>query len=131
MHSEALSCLRCKAALKTVTPPELERIEFFACSACSSQYALKPGQELHDRWGMPLTLVLYPLIFARDTTSQLSEVASFVRSKPAEFQRVVLEHIKDELDQPKQKVSQLHGFVSLDERALREFLSALVTELES
>lgn len=123
-------CLRCKnVSLKELEPIDL-RITFFECPSCRRHYALQPGKPLTFRWGHPISLPLYSVIFDDAPAQRAAAVAaSFVKQRsPEQVERFVGE-IKLELEEPTQQVRDI-----LDCRAtepeLREYLCGFVEHVE-
>lgn len=116
-------CLRCGMPLSEAEP-KLPDISFYSCPQCGSHYAQEPGQELHDRWLMPLSLPLYDVIFDKDPVSRASEIANkYVGRVDLDLDKLE-QHIEDELSNPKQKVSEIHNSEYANEKQLRDFLKA-------
>jgi len=123
-------CIRCTRVLAKA-PNQSAEVEFYVCEQCQSHYAKKPGQALHDRWLMPLSVVLYPVLFDKEPCSKAASVAkSILQSGAIDIARVK-EHILDEIKVPKQKVSQILDFAHPDEEALRKYLIEVHRYLES
>ncbi len=123
------NCYRCGGVLQDDTPDRLTEISFFICPSCGCDYARHKNGSLHDRWLMPLTQALYGLIFALSIEEHVAPSAKQMRGKGNEFVRRLLEHIDDELANPKQKLADMHAFVCLDEKDLRAFLGLLARRL--
>lgn len=124
------SCYRCQSPLLETTPGGVTDIQFFSCESCYSQYAQKPGEDLHDRWLMPLTLPLYFVIYDKEPSEKVDYVAQELLRKKPEYLATLIEHIQDELDTPKQKLSQIHSYVHPDEAKLRVFLAQVKDALQ-
>lgn len=124
-------CFRCAGKLQDNTPPEVTGIKFFACTDCGAGYAKKPGQELHDRWLMPLSVVLYPVIFDREPHLKAKAVAkSLIEQQNTDLLKLK-EHILQEIKTPKQMISQIHDFAYPDEEELRKYLAAVYEHLNA
>lgn len=125
------TCFRCGSTLDDNTPsPDTGKINFYFCKNCRSAYAKGPGEKLHDRWLMPLSVVLYPVIFADDPCAHAARVARlFIERKGCDIARLK-QHILDEIQNPKQQVSQILNFVFPDEQLLRKYLIEVVENLE-
>lgn len=124
-----ISCFRCNTALEPREVLKDERgyvISFFFCPGCGSKYAKKDNGEIHDRWMMPLSVVLYPTIFSVEPVLVASRVASHLEmyKNEGEIRRIV-EHIEDELANPKQKVKEILDSAA-DEQELRAYLRAVM-----
>ena len=123
-------CLRCGKILKPAKP-KLVDINFYSCPNCSCNYARKPGQSLHDRWLMPITGPLYGVIFEEEHALKAKELAvEYYHEEDVFNMEIIIQHIKEELKNPTQKVSEIHEFINPDENKIREFLSLFVEELE-
>jgi hypothetical protein len=124
------NCLRCKSELKEESPSHSSSITFYNCPSCHSGYAIEPGQQLHDRWLMPLTLPLYAAINDPDPVPKAHVVArSFIKRETRDDLDLIKKHIIEELANPTQKVSEIHDFGHKNEDKLREFLQAFIDEL--
>jgi hypothetical protein len=122
-------CIRCSETLAKA-PDRSPEIEFYSCERCRSHYAKKPGQALHDRWLMPLSLVLYPVLFDKEPRAKAASVAkSLLENKEIDI-ATLKEHILAEIEAPKQKVSQILDFAYPDEEALRKYLVEVHRSLE-
>lgn len=115
------SCYRCDNELSLVSSGD-EKVLFFSCPACNSRYARNSNKGLHDRWGMPLTLPLYDVIFDEHPAPRAVDIAqSFVKRGDIDLE-VLIAHIDDELANPKQRLSAIHN-ARASEFQLRGFLS--------
>lgn len=123
------NCPRCSATLKP-TEPKTAGISFYECPDCASQYARQSGEDLHDRWLMPLSLPLYVVIFDRDPASRAIDVARQFCDRDELELDILEQHIAEELGNPKQKVSEIHDFAYADEHQLREFLGSFLEALK-
>lgn len=122
-------CYRCNGPLVDVTPKDIEDLRFYVCGQCESRYTRSENGRLHDRWGMPLTLALYELIFEENTEDRFNHIyVEMIRKGPA-FVRHLLKHLDAELNDPRQYVSDIYSFKHLDEVGLRTFLLKLSDEL--
>jgi transposase-like protein len=126
--SPSIFCLRCpRSALKpTDSPPGLQ---FWACPTCGRTYTKKPGTPLTFRWGNPIALALYPVIFDATPYARSADVARRLSSQwtAAEARRAVAE-ITLELDSPTQPVRSIVDAVASEE-ACRLYLRSLVALL--
>ncbi len=122
-------CLRCASELSCSRDSRDGVIDFFDCPECHSRYAQAPGQCLHDRWLMPLTLPLYMVMFDQKPVEKAEFVAQAMMERGPGFAEVVLEHVNEELARPKQKVREIHDLVCKDEALLRKFLKQFSQEL--
>ncbi|MBV1907982.1 MAG: TTC39/IML2 family protein [Kangiellaceae bacterium] len=123
------NCYRCKNELKDITPQGLDTINFFSCEKCGCQYAKTNESELHDRWLMPLTLPLYEVIYEKQPLNKIDRVMNSINKKKEAFKLILAEHIESELQNPKQKISQIHQFQYPDEEKLRHFLAEILNRL--
>ena len=124
-------CFRCsRGSLADTTPDDVDGISFYECSQCKSKYAKRPGRQLCDRWGMPITVALYGLICHNNTDDQFDYIVGQMQRKGRGFVDKLIIHIAIEINHPKQYVSDVHNFVYLDEVALREFLIKLSEKLQ-
>jgi hypothetical protein len=123
-------CFRCKNNLVDITPDDLEGIQFFGCHGCGSHYTKNPGKQLCDRWLMPITLPLYNVIFEENPMDKLKQTMFMLRKEKPEGLIQIVEHIKDELNEPKQNLCDTHDFVYPNEAKLREFLAAVMQNIE-
>ena len=67
-------CFRCNDALVVIHL--LEDITFYECQKCERDYARKKGKSLTDRWGSPISIPLYGIIFCTEIVED-SEVKRF------------------------------------------------------
>ncbi|GAA6183039.1 hypothetical protein NBRC116595_02870 [Aliiglaciecola sp. NS0011-25] len=115
--------------MQEITPANVTDIQFFCCLSCGCEYTLKTGGELHDRWLMPLTIVLYNVIYAQDPLAKIDVTMDQLQTKKPEFINALAKHIEDELDAPKQKLCDIHDFVYPNEQKLRDFLREVLHRL--
>jgi hypothetical protein len=122
------NCYRCG---ETVLPgePRNEEIHFFVCPACNSSYAERVGEAPHDRWLMPITLPLYSVIFERHPEEWGVEIAKEFKDRTDLDLEVLLSHIDEELNFPKQRLTDIHDFEHASEDQLRQFLKSFRTAL--
>lgn len=71
---------------------------------------------------MPMTLPLYRVIFEEDPLCCVAAAVKEICSMKKEFHDILIEHISKELENPKQRVSDMHDFKFPNEDKLREFL---------
>jgi hypothetical protein len=118
-------CPRCKTATLTPLPDSASDVRFFACPQCRRQYAQAPGGALSFRWGHPISLALYPVLFDLDPGPRAPDVArDMLRRWTPEEARFALAEIQLELDSPTQDVRDILGSRAPEDRC-REFLAAL------
>jgi peptide subunit release factor 1 (eRF1) len=123
-----LSCLRCNNELN-ITSPSPEEITFYQCPQCDSHYTLHKDKSLTDRWGMPISLVLYGVIFVKRPVNSAKVIAEQLALRDDIDLAFLIKNIHDELQEPTQKVSKMLDFIYPDETALREFLKVFNEEL--
>ena len=121
-------CYRCGSQLIELGSKN-DEIAFFECVSCESQYTKKPGGNIHDRWMMPITLPLYSVIFSSDPAQEVERVVQQFQERESEFKKVLVEHINEELENPKQKISEIHEYKFANESQLREFLTLFIQKL--
>ncbi len=95
---------------------------FFVCPQCSRRYALRSGGNLTFRWGHPISLALYPVIFTEapakvDPARIDAQLADY---SDAHLAAAVAE-IRLELAQPTQAVREILECVA-PEAQLRAYL---------
>ena len=79
---------------------------------------------------MPLSLPLYSVIYDQDPALRASEIAQHFYKRDDLDLDLLERHIAEELDNPKQKVSEIHNFVYANESQLREFLEKFLEALK-
>lgn len=123
-------CLRCKD-VELTRCDAADGYDFFKCPRCERWFARSPGTTtLHDRWGSPISHVLYYVIFAPDPPAEAESVAATVAAQRSrEAVRTIIEEIRIELADPTQQVRDIHG-QRQSEDALREYLRLLADCLE-
>lgn len=123
-------CLRCKDAGLTPTD-SADGYEFFTCPRCERKFTKSPGSTtLHDRWGSPISLVLYKTIFALDPPAEAESLAAtFAEQSSPEEVTTIIEEIRLELSDPAQQVRDIHN-QDQSEEVLREYLRLLAYHLE-
>jgi len=117
-----MKCYRCHSELKLTNPDDPRDIEFYICLGCNFRYSRKIGQEIHDAWMTPLTYILYAVLFDAEPTSRAQAVADGLKNNPKVNLDLIRGFILDELEDPKQKVSEILNFAYPDEVKLREFM---------
>jgi len=124
-------CFRCDAVLEPLDSPE--EITFFACPRCHRQYARKAGQGITDRWGSPISIALYPIIFSTQPAELADHVARLfldgrtALEMPAELAQLVAD-IRDELERPKQRVRDILDVAGCEDD-VRAFLRLLAERI--
>jgi predicted RNA-binding Zn-ribbon protein involved in translation (DUF1610 family) len=98
-------CLRCKTVPLNVLQSDAE-ITFFVCPRCGRQYARKSGAGLVYRWGSPLSIALYGVIYEVDAQPHAGRIADELASgkAPADLECFIRE-IELELAEPTQAVT--------------------------
>lgn len=127
-ESSPILCLRCShSALKPAdSPPDLQ---CWVCPTCGRGYAKKPGNPLTFRWGHPISLALYPVIFDPDPAARAADVARRLAAQwTAEEAGQVVAEITLELETPTQPVRSIVDNVASEE-ACRAYLESLVAQL--
>jgi len=124
-------CFRCNGDLKDTTPNDIADIKFLSCKNCPCQYTENSKGRVHDRWLMPITLPLYGVIFEEDPLSCVDNAVNEMASRKREFIDVLIEHISEELVNPKQKIIDLHDFKHPNEERLRAFLKLVKEGVEN
>jgi hypothetical protein len=130
MRAPRVSCLRCVGTTLRELSDSTSEIEFFECPSCLRQYAKKNGGSLTYRWGHPISLALYAVMFSSRPLDSIPTVTeSLVRDRsPAQVAELVAE-IESELKNPTQPVSRIIEMVA-SESECREFLGALALKLQ-
>jgi hypothetical protein len=123
-------CFRCRTVELTAQPGPAG-IAFFRCPACGRDFTRKPSGSLVFRWGHPISLLLYPIIFDERPGDRCAEVAaSFARQHPPETVRLAIDEIRLELNDPAQPLCEIVG-CRASETDLRDFLRCVADGLES
>lgn len=122
------NCYRCGETVLHGEPLD-EDIHFFVCPACNSRYAERVGQAPHDRWLMPITLLLYSVIHVRHPEEWGVKIANEFKDRTDLDLEVLVSHIDEELNFPKQRLTDIHEFEHASEDQLREFLKSFRTAL--
>jgi hypothetical protein len=127
---QPIPCPRCKAVRLDVVESAAE-ITFFACPSCRRSYARRPGGALTDRWGSPLSLALYGVVFEPDAIPHAARIADQLsRGHDAEYVRHLAREIECELDEPTQRVSEILDMSAVkSEEHLRIFLRLVARHL--
>jgi hypothetical protein len=124
-------CLRCKDVGLTPTDTA-DGYEFFKCPRCKRRFTKSPGvTTLHDRWGSPISLVLYLTIFRSDPPAEAESLAvTYAGQFSREEVTMIIKEIRLELADPVQQVRDILG-QEQPEEVLREYLRLLADYLES
>ncbi len=130
--SGEMYCLRCRRTpLDRLETGDAE-IAFFVCPACHRHYALKPGKGLTYRWGHPISLALYSVIFDEDPAREekvSSTAADLIKDRSNEEIAEMVSEINLELLEPVQKVRDILD-CHANEEQLRAFLKLVSDRLE-
>lgn len=104
---------------------------FFECPSCRRHFARKHGGALTYRWGHPVSLALYGVLFASDPLTEAPRIAESLRQqgRTPEALAAFAEEIERELAQPTQQVRDILGSKA-SEAACRAFLAAVVRQLK-
>jgi hypothetical protein len=97
--------LRCGAALSSI--PDGKEVKFFGCVECHRQYALKANGHLVDRWGSPISLVIYPIIYSRHPQDDVERVVEMFSKRfvPRTEDQGILE--EESVEEHQQKISSI------------------------
>lgn len=130
-HSEE-KCLRCDDIVLRLLPESTREIKFYRCPKCGRNFAKEPGQQPHDQWGSPISLVLYLVIFHRDPRERIDEIADlFIEQRNRDELSTIVHDIDRELKEPTQRVSEILDLVySPSEEIVREFLDGVSLRLK-
>ena len=126
-----LQCFRCGGELQCLSLKEPTEIKFFSCQACPCQYTQNDQGRLCDRWLMPMTLPLYAVIDEQNPLLKVDTVVVQMANKGQSFIDALLEHISQQLENPRQQLTDMHSFSYPDEDKLREFLRLVKQGLET
>src|SRR5450755_1859825 len=76
------TCLRCSNVELRLLKSSSREMSFFECSACHRQYAKAQSGLLTYRWGHPVSLALYGVLFETDPVVHARGIAQmFVRDR--------------------------------------------------
>ena len=121
-------CFSCNYVLVFDSSPS-KTVTFYQCPQCDYRYTLHNNKSLTYRWGMPITLVLYGVIFDKYPVKKAKALAEYFSSRDDVYLTVLIEHINEELLRPTQQVSDIFNFEYPNEAELRLFLIAFNEEL--
>jgi len=123
-------CLRCKTS-ELVALASPEGISFFECPKCHRNFAREAGGALFFRWPHPISLVLYPVMFAVDPSQHCERIAvMFAHQESAERIKLMVQEIKLELDDPTQQIGDILE-CRASEEDLRKYLRCLADRLDT
>ena len=126
-----LNCLRCPGVELRRLPESTKDIMFFECRSCQRQYAQRLGRSLTYRWGHPVTLPLYIVLFDSEPWSRAQATADhFLKACSRDELARMIEEIDLELHHPTQNVRDILDNRASEEKC-REFLHAFVTHVRS
>lgn len=126
------NCLRCPStALRQLPGEPTQTIAFLQCPACLRHYAQKVGGPLTYRWGHPISLALYGVLFTTEPLAEAQRIGDVLRQdRTPEELALFVEEIELELTHPTQQVRDILDNRS-PEAACREFLAAVARHLAS
>jgi hypothetical protein len=130
LQDKNVYCLRCNTELNIASPISKD-IKFYQCLQCDSHYTLHKNKSLTDRWGMPIALILYGVIFEKKPVQQARNIAQQFSVRDDIDLVFLIKNVEDELQKPTQKVSEILDFSYPDEIALRSFLNIFSEELSN
>jgi len=116
------TCLRCDHVVLIGVESAAGGVQFFMCPRCARNYALLPGKSLTYRWGHPISLALYPMIFNR-APADVSPARIDALLAKTDFRDLAaaLVEIRLELASPTQEVKDILDCVA-PEAELRKYL---------
>ena len=118
-------CLRCSNVHLLKLAGSDREIAFYQCPACFRQYAQSRDQSLTYRWGHPLSVALYGVIFAPEPLKHADRIAELLLRNSTEDVETTMAEIELELQRPTQKVRDILQNIASEE-ACRRFLSELL-----
>ena len=133
-----MNCLRCDGV--EVRPSPRGGWPFVACPQCSREFMVTSGGALVERWLGPLSLILYPVIFASTPQTEADRIAqelyascqpgrpSLFRSFTREQLQQLLSEVRLELEHPTQKVREIRDLRG-EEADLRQYLARVAQRL--
>ena len=132
MESPGEKCLRCNDQSLRLLSDSTAEITFYECPQCGRHYTKKPGEELHDRWLSPISVVLYLVIFHRDPREHIDPIANLlIKERDRNELSTIVHEIDQELKEPTQRVSQILDLVHApSEEIVREFLHGVSVRLK-
>ena len=115
-------CLRCEEVALLGAPTDAAGVEFFSCPRCGRNYARRSGKPLTYRWGHPISLALYPMIF-EPAPAQVSaaQIDRLLGQTAFDDLAAALAEIRLELASPTQPVRQILDCIA-PEAELRQYL---------
>lgn len=122
-------CLRCRTAELTLIS-STKGVAFFGCSKCHREFTRGANGKLCFRWGHPITLLLYYVIFEDRPLEQCERVASeFVKGQSWEVIEHAIQEIRLELNDPTQQVRDTLQCCASEEN-LRAYLKCVADRME-
>lgn len=116
-------CLRCENVDLKLLPESNEEITFYECPKCLCHYAQKPNHGICDRWGSPISAVLYCIIFERRPQDAYQRVAQYFLDLKTYNIPLMIKEIDRELQKPTQNLRDIHNLVFMpNEEDVRDFL---------
>jgi hypothetical protein len=98
-------CLRCKTPELVALPDSPADAAFFECPVCHRHFTKAADGSLSFRWGNPITLLLYPVIFEQHPLERCEQaVSEFVSGRSFEAVQQAIDEIRLELDDPTQQL---------------------------
>jgi hypothetical protein len=109
--------------------PSPQGIALLLCPACGRQFARTSDEDLRERWLGPLSIVLYPVIFAKHPQDRARDVATQLRHRGSTDLATLMTEIRFEIDRPTQRVRDILPGMAASEADLREFLAEVADDL--
>jgi hypothetical protein len=123
-------CFRCTNEL--ITTNVFDDITFYECQQCERNYAKATGRSLTDRWGSPISIPLYSIIFTTEIVEEeeVKELAlTFQENYSKKRIAIIIDDIDEEIKHPKQKIVDMLDLKGTEEIA-RDFLKRLSAEMK-
>lgn len=126
----APACPRCRPVALRRLAESTQAMAFFECPSCRRHFARKHCGALTYRWGHPVSLALYGVLFEAAPLTEAPRIAESLRQgRTPEALAAFAQEIELELVQPVQQVRDILGSKA-SETACREFLAAVVHRLK-
>jgi hypothetical protein len=126
----ATACPRCGSVALRGLAESTATTAFFECPSCRRHFARKRGGALTYRWGHPVSLALYGVLFEPAPLTEAPRIAESLRQgRTPEALAAFAEEIELELAHPTQQVGDILGGKA-SETACRAFLAAVVRQLK-
>ena len=125
-------CIRCRTEKLTQLPESSAEISFYICQQCNWKFSQRAGKSLTDAWPSPLSLLLYGIIFDPEPEQKAQAQAELlIKQKTREEIDLIVKEIRRELENPTQRVSEIHDLAYRpSEEKVRKFLSSVIEYLE-